>query len=140
MRVDEALRAYLKTFTLPGEGQIVDRIMQKFADKFTKDNPNSSISANGCYTLCYLLMMLQTSLHNPQVPKEDRMDYKQFLNLSKGINDGKDFSSDFMSQLFKSVKAEPLAVHELERQQKQREKTASLTLKKKLDLFKEETQ
>ena len=49
--------------------------MQKFADKFVKDNPGIYSSATACYTLCYLLMMLQTSLHNPKISPEDRMDY-----------------------------------------------------------------
>ena len=48
---------------------------EKFADKFVKDNPGIYSSATACYTLCYLLMMLQTSLHNPKISPEDRMDY-----------------------------------------------------------------
>lgn len=81
LSIDEGLRKYLTYFTLPGEGQKVDRMMQKFADKYTKDNPDI-ISADACYTLCYLLMMLQTSLHNPQVQPEDRMTFKSFMKLA----------------------------------------------------------
>lgn len=36
----EALKRLLSEFRLPGEGQKVDRIMEKFGEKYTKDNPD----------------------------------------------------------------------------------------------------
>ena len=66
MQIDEALRYYMSYFALPGEGQQVDRIMEKFGERYYLDNPNCLFkSANAVYTLSYLLMMLQTSIHNP---------------------------------------------------------------------------
>ena len=47
------------------ESQEIDRVMQKFASKYVNDNPNLFNSATAAYTLSYLLMMLQTDLHNP---------------------------------------------------------------------------
>ena len=35
----ESLRTILLSFRLPGEGQIVDRIMECFGEKFVHDNP-----------------------------------------------------------------------------------------------------
>ena len=40
-----ALKLVLQSFRLPGEGQIVDRIMEIFGQKFASDNPNGS---DGC--------------------------------------------------------------------------------------------
>ena len=37
----KAIRYYLSSFRLPGESQIIDRIMEMFAEKFCKDNPTS---------------------------------------------------------------------------------------------------
>jgi len=80
--IDEAMRTYLQYFQLPGEGQKVDRIMLQFAQKFFKDNNDSVfVSADACYTLSYLMMMLQTELHNPQVEKP--MTFEQFKKLAK---------------------------------------------------------
>lgn len=39
MEIDEGLRSLLEYFTLPGESQQIDRIMEKFAAKYCLDNP-----------------------------------------------------------------------------------------------------
>jgi brefeldin A-inhibited guanine nucleotide-exchange protein len=41
MVFDEAIRLFLAGFRLPGEAQKIDRIMEKFAEKFTSQNPVS---------------------------------------------------------------------------------------------------
>jgi len=69
LNLEQALRFYLSKFTLPGESQQVDRVMQIFSAKFAKDNPES-LSAAVAYTLGYLLIVLQTDLHNPQVQRK----------------------------------------------------------------------
>ena len=61
------MRKLLFSFKLPGEAQKIDRIIEKFAEKYMTDNPDSYATANEAYLLSYSIMMLQTSLHNPQV-------------------------------------------------------------------------
>ena len=53
----------------------MDRILEKFGEKYVLDNPTQFKSATGAYTLSYALMMLQTSLHNPQVQEKDRITF-----------------------------------------------------------------
>jgi brefeldin A-inhibited guanine nucleotide-exchange protein len=54
----DALKRLLSTFRLPGEGQKVDRIMEKFGEKFCKDNPDAFDSAECAYLLSYATIML----------------------------------------------------------------------------------
>jgi hypothetical protein len=54
-------------FRLPGEAQKIDRIMEKFAEKFCKNNPNIFASADVAYVLAYSVIMLNTDLHSPQI-------------------------------------------------------------------------
>lgn len=108
-KIDEALRNLLEYFTLPGESQEIDRIMQKFASKYVSDNPNIFNSAQAAYTLSYLLMMLQTDLHNPQ--NLEKMTIPQFINLAKGINDGQDMPVDELHGLYERIQKVPLALH-----------------------------
>lgn len=61
----ESMKRMLSGFRLPGEGQKVDRIMEKFGEKYCKDNHNAFGSAECIYLLSYATMMLQTSIHNP---------------------------------------------------------------------------
>ncbi len=55
---------------LPGEAQKIDRLMEKFAERYLKCNPNSFKSADVAYVLAYSVIMLNTDLHNPQVKKK----------------------------------------------------------------------
>jgi len=54
----DALKMMLSGFRIPGEGQIVDRIMQKFGEKLSKDRPVEFGNAEGVYFLAYATMML----------------------------------------------------------------------------------
>ncbi|MBA0687959.1 hypothetical protein Goari_005772, partial [Gossypium aridum] len=49
----EAIRFFLRGFRLPGEAQKIDRIMEKFAERYCKCNPNSFTSADTAYVLAY---------------------------------------------------------------------------------------
>jgi Sec7-like guanine-nucleotide exchange factor len=46
MEFDIAIRHFLSLFRLPGESQMIERIMQKFAEKYYNDNESKSIFAN----------------------------------------------------------------------------------------------
>ncbi|EQD28054.1 SEC7-like domain protein, partial [mine drainage metagenome] len=43
--------------------------MEKFGEKYTKDNPDAFGSAECVYLLSYATIMLQTAIHNPQAQK-----------------------------------------------------------------------
>lgn len=62
---DEAMRVYLDTFRLPGEAQQIDRIMEKFADRYCTCNQGTFSTADQAYTLAYAIIMLNTDMHNP---------------------------------------------------------------------------
>lgn len=64
---DEAIRQFLNGFRLPGEAQKIDRIMEKFAERFCRCNPKAFSSADTAYVLAYSVIMLNTDAHNPMV-------------------------------------------------------------------------
>ena len=67
MFFDEAIRAFLMAFRLPGEAQQIDRIMEKFAEKYYRDNSSVFAAPDVAYALAYSVIMLQTDLHNPNL-------------------------------------------------------------------------
>ncbi|CAD8168508.1 unnamed protein product [Paramecium pentaurelia] len=109
LQVDEGLRYMLEFFTLPGESQQIDRIMEKFASKYCIDNPGIYQSAQAAYTLSYLLMMLQTDLHNEK--NLDKMTLAQFTNLARGINDGENLPQEMLQGFYLRIQKTPLALH-----------------------------
>lgn len=91
----ESLKRLLSGFRIPGEGQKVDRVMEKFGEKYCKDNPDNFGSAECVYLLSYATIMLQTSLHNPSAVKA-RMTLEDFQKMLKGVNNGKDLEKEFV--------------------------------------------
>lgn len=60
-------RTFLNGFRLPGEAQKIDRLMEKFAERFVNCNSDAFKSADVAYVLAYSVIMLNTDAHNPQV-------------------------------------------------------------------------
>ncbi|KAJ9558540.1 hypothetical protein OSB04_013154 [Centaurea solstitialis] len=76
MKFHTAIREFLKGFRLPGEAQKIDRIMEKFAERYCADNPDLFKSADTAYVLAYAVIMLNTDAHNPMVwPKMSKADF-----------------------------------------------------------------
>ncbi|KAL7067410.1 Sec7 domain-containing protein [Cryptosporidium serpentis] len=76
---DVALRYFLSRFFLPGESQMVYRILERFSVSYIRDNPNSLFTSDQVHTLCYALVMLNTSLHNPHV--RTKMTKRDFASM-----------------------------------------------------------
>ena len=54
----DALKMLLQGFRIPGEGQQVDRFMEKFGEKLSRDRPEDFGNAEGIYLLAYATLML----------------------------------------------------------------------------------
>lgn len=80
MDFGEAIRYFLRGFRLPGEAQKIDRIMEKFAERYCKCNPNSFTSAETAYVLAYSVIMLNTDAHNNMV--KDKVSLLKLLTSS----------------------------------------------------------
>ncbi|KAF7084153.1 hypothetical protein CFC21_087832 [Triticum aestivum] len=97
----EAIRYYLRGFRLPGEAQKIDRVMEKFAERYCKCNPNSFTSADTAYVLAYSVIMLNTDAHNMMV--KDKMSRSDFIRNNRGIDDGKDLPEVYLSTLYDQI-------------------------------------
>ena len=67
MEFDEAIRLFLQGFRLPREAQKIDRIMEKFAECYSKCNLKAFTSADIAYVLAYSVILLNTDAHNLMV-------------------------------------------------------------------------
>ncbi|CAO2044903.1 unnamed protein product [Urochloa humidicola] len=101
MDFGEAIRYYLRGFRLPGEAQKIDRIMEKFAERYCKCNPNSFTSADTAYVLAYSVIMLNTDAHNTMV--KDKMSKADFIRNNRGIDDGKDLPEAYLGTLYDQI-------------------------------------
>lgn len=101
MHFGEAIRFFLRGFRLPGEAQKIDRIMEKFAERYCKCNPSSFTSADTAYVLAYSVIMLNTDAHNNMV--KDKMSKADFIRNNRGIDDGKDLPEEYLGSLYDQI-------------------------------------
>ncbi|XP_033840265.2 cytohesin-1-like isoform X1 [Periophthalmus magnuspinnatus] len=106
----QALRQFLWSFRLPGEAQKIDRMMEAFAGRYCSCNPGVFQSTDTCYVLSFAVIMLNTSLHNPNV--KDKPSVQRFTAMNRGINDGGDLPDDLLRNLYESIKNEPFKIPE----------------------------
>ncbi|KAL6867503.1 hypothetical protein ACP4OV_015527 [Aristida adscensionis] len=123
MEFDEAIRAFLQGFRLPGEAQKIDRIMEKFAERYCKCNPKAFSSADTAYVLAYSVIMLNTDAHNPMV--KNKMSPEDFIRNNRGIDDGKDLPEEFMRSLYERIWKKEIKMKEDEFVPHQQQSTSS---------------
>nr|BAB13511.1 cytohesin-1 [Mus musculus] len=104
----QALRQFLWSFRLPGEAQKIDRMMEAFAQRYCQCNTGVFQSTDTCYVLSFAIIMLNTSLHNPNV--KDKPTVERFIAMNRGINDGGDLPEELLRNLYESIKNEPFKI------------------------------
>uniref|UniRef100_A0AAQ4P1E9 Cytohesin-2 n=1 Tax=Gasterosteus aculeatus aculeatus TaxID=481459 RepID=A0AAQ4P1E9_GASAC len=70
----------------------------------------SLLFADTCYVLSFAIIMLNTSLHNPNV--RDKPGVDRFISMNRGINEGGDLPEDLLRNLYESIKNEPFKIPE----------------------------
>ena len=102
---DQALRRFLTHFWLPGEAQKIDRMMEKFAERYCSQNEGVFANADTAYVLAYSLIMLNTDAHSSQIKK--KMTQQEFVNMNRGINDSGDLPTPFLESLYQATLPTP---------------------------------
>lgn len=138
LEIDAALRQFLAIFRLPGEAQKIDRMMEKFAEKFVNDNPGKFANADCAFVLSFSLIMLQTDLHNPGI--KNKMTKDGFVRNNRGINDNQDLPREYLEGLYDSMLTNPMSLKEDEDMRTKLESQAARDSSQKFELFARETE
>nr|GAT51097.1 predicted protein [Mycena chlorophos] len=108
--VAEAMRELLETFRLPGEAQQIARITETFASIYFASGPAEIQSEDAVYVLAYSIIMLNTDQHNPQV--RNRMTIDDYRKNLRGVNNGGDFSLEFLQNVYDSIRKREIVMPE----------------------------
>ena len=111
MKFDIAIRHFLKGFRLPGEAQKIDRIMEKFAERYYLQNRGTFPSADMAFILAFSTIMLQTNLHNPAIRDDKRMTKDQFIKQNKNISSDGELSDEMLMEIYDRIQAEPISLN-----------------------------
>jgi len=112
LKLDDGLRQLLRTFRLPGEAQMIDRILEKFAERFSQCNPTSFRCEDGAYVLAFSIIMLNTDLHNKSIPEHKKMKLEEFIRNNRGIDDGQDPPEEMLIRIYNGIKDEEILMNE----------------------------
>ncbi|KAJ7197212.1 hypothetical protein GGX14DRAFT_471834 [Mycena pura] len=108
--ISDAMRELLESFRLPGESQQIARIAETFAAIYFASGPDEIQSEDAVYVLTYSIIMLNTDLHNPQVRK--RMTIEDYQRNLRGVNNGSDFSPEFLQNIYDSIRKAEIVMPE----------------------------
>ncbi|MBA0690422.1 hypothetical protein Goari_008097, partial [Gossypium aridum] len=110
MKFDTAIREFLKGFYLPGEAQKIDRIMEKFAERYCADNPGLFKNADIAYVLAYAVIMLNTDAHDPMVwPKMSKSD---FIRMNNTYNPEEHAPIKLLEEIYDSIVKEEIKMRD----------------------------
>lgn len=102
-----ALRMFLSAFRLPGEAQVIDRIMARFGEVFVRDNPDILRNADAAYVLSFAAIMLNTDLHRSSI--RNKMSRQQFTKNMVGIDGGANVDPKLLLNIYDDIAQRPLA-------------------------------
>lgn len=86
--------------------------MEKFAERFTEQNPSVFPTADAAFILSFSIIMLNTDLHNPAIKEERRMTKDGFIRNNRGICDGQDLPQEMLTSIFDRIKENPISLKE----------------------------
>ena len=133
MSFEEGFRAFLSKFLIPGESQMIDRIMEQFGTKFYNDNQELFSCAETVYVLAFSALMLHTDAHHPTIKKH--MTLPEFIANNKGIDQGHDLPDDFLTELYKGITSKKIFVSK-----NALPSSGLLTREQQADMYKEQCQ
>lgn len=106
-------------FRLPGEAQKVDRILNTFAQCYYEENVGDTDRCpfndqDTIYLLSFAIIMLNTDLHRcgAGARKQKKMTKAEFINNLRGAQNGEDIPRDYLSSIFDSIEAQPIALND----------------------------
>jgi len=110
MELLAALRMFLETFRLPGEAQMIDRILQSFAERAHLEcfDAKRFPTVDCCYLLCFSIILLNTDLHNPNIRPEKKMSFESFVvnnrNYGEEVSKGQDMPMELLKKIYDEIK------------------------------------
>merc|ERR1719192_1433460 len=114
LRIDEALRAFLSTFRLPGEAPVISMIMEIFGEHWhaaAKVAGYGLADEDAPYTLAYAVIMLNTDQHNTNAAKNNLpMTQEQFIKNLRGTNGGGDHDPEIMAEIYQAIKNDEIVM------------------------------
>lgn len=110
MKITDALRILFTQsgFRLPSDAQVIERIIDTFSQCYYNDNPDMFSNPRVCSSLTFAIIILNSELHDPNIPDDNKKTLNEFIEQNRGINDGNDLSESLLSNIYNEVLNNPI--------------------------------
>ncbi len=105
-----SMREYFQTFSLPGEAQKIDRIMNSFGKRYNEQNPGKFRGDDTAYVLAFSTIMLGTDAHSTSIKPEKKMTRDQFISNNRGIDQEQEIDKGILEGIYTDIQSAPLGV------------------------------
>ena len=104
LQIVQALRLLFINFLMFGEAQVVERVLAEFCSQYYACNSEQNVfnSSGAVHTFTYAIIMLNTDLYKPIL--KEKMSVEGFMKNCKGVNDGENFTAEFLTACYNSLK------------------------------------
>ncbi|RNA17867.1 IQ motif and Sec7 domain-containing, partial [Brachionus plicatilis] len=94
---------------MPDEAQKIEHLTHAFSIRFIECNKLVCKNMFNCAektieVFAYAVILLNTSIHNPNVKPSEKMKFEQFVKMTKGIDNGSDIDEDYLHGVYERVK------------------------------------
>lgn len=101
LRIDEALRSMLEKFRLPGESQLIERILDTFSIHWFEQNSGVLQSSDSALSLAYAIIMLNVDQHSKKVKP---MTCDEFDRNLLGPKSERIYDRQLLDQIFTNIR------------------------------------
>jgi len=108
LHLDIALRQLQSEVRIPGEAQMIEKLVEVFSKRYIGCNQMfvSSLQApDTIFILAYAMVLLNTDLHNKSVKPEKKMKQEDFVRNLRGIDNGSDVDCDMLRGIYDRIKS-----------------------------------
>lgn len=109
MPIDIALRIFLFNFSLPVEGQQIERVISAFAAKYHTHNPSLFKDSDSVHIVSVALVMLNTDLHNPH--QKRKMSREEFCKNTRRALQDIAIPEIYFQVIFDNIKGDAFSYH-----------------------------
>ena len=104
------MREFLTYFKLPGEGQVIDRIMSFFSKAYSA---YTNIDYQTTHGLVFAIIMLNTDLHNSSI-KQERITVDKFIQNTMQINYSGQLTNELLTAIYNEINTKPFTLSSIE--------------------------
>ncbi|KAK9768063.1 hypothetical protein K7432_001600 [Basidiobolus ranarum] len=109
LRIDDALRVFLASFRLPGEGNIIDYLVGAFARRWHRANAHYvSFDVEISIKLAFFMMALNADLHNRKCPTKIKMELADFVERFRAMDTTSAISENLLVEIYHSIRQDKL--------------------------------